>query len=161
MNSMRKNGFFTLFLCFLLCAVVFAAGCGGTEERENTPYIVSFEKTAADGEKSVYTITYSDGTTSQFTVTNGADGNDGADLSVSDLWQAYMEETGKDLSLAEFIEQYLRLRRIIPPPLPKVFSPACRSMRNSWKRRRWAADSSPAAWAALQVRRSCRAAVRA
>ena len=41
--------------------------------------VVSIEKTGTSGLVDTYTITYSDGTTSTFTVTNGADGEDGKD----------------------------------------------------------------------------------
>lgn len=44
--------------------------------------IVSIMKTASDGLKDIYTITYTDGTTGTFTVTNGQNGKD--------------EEAGKD-----------------------------------------------------------------
>ena len=39
--------------------------------------VVSIEKTGTSGLVDTYTITYSDGTTSKFTVTNGADGEKG------------------------------------------------------------------------------------
>ena len=39
--------------------------------------VVSIEKTGTSGLVDTYTITYSDGTTSTFTVTNGADGEKG------------------------------------------------------------------------------------
>ncbi len=49
-------------------------------EREGYPVsITSIEKTATDGLVDTYTIYYSDGTTSTFTVTNGEDGTDGKD----------------------------------------------------------------------------------
>lgn len=83
MNSIRGKNVFTIFLCFVLCfsALIFAAGCSGNNRHEEQPYIVSFEKTSSENSEDVYTITYSDGTTSQFTVTNGKDGND---LSISE-----------------------------------------------------------------------------
>lgn len=108
MNSIRGKNVFTIFLCFVLCfsALIFAAGCSDNNRHEEQPYIVSFEKTSSENSEDVYTITYSDGTTSQFTVTNGKDGND---LSISEIWEAYIEETDTDLTLAEFIGQYLNL----------------------------------------------------
>ena len=44
---------------------------------ENGVSIVSIEKTSSDGLVDTYTITYSNGTTTTFTVTNGADGEQG------------------------------------------------------------------------------------
>ena len=105
-------------LCFLFAAALcfsvafFVSACSGGSKAEEQPYIVSFVKTGSDGAEDIYTITYSDGTTSQFTVANGSDGEDGADgedLSISEIWEAYIAETGSELSLAEFIEQYLNL----------------------------------------------------
>lgn len=93
----------TAVLCFSL--LFFAVGCSGGTQTEQ-PYIVSFEKTGFDETKDIYTITYSDGTTTQFTVTNGADGDD---LSIAEIWKAYTAQTDESLSLAEFIEQYLNL----------------------------------------------------
>lgn len=49
------------------------------EQGEDGRGIVSIAKTATSGLVDTYTITYTDGTTSTFTVTNGADGQDGQD----------------------------------------------------------------------------------
>ena len=97
-------------LCFLFAAALcfsvafFVSACSGGSQAEEQPYIVSFVKTGSDGAEDIYTITYSDGTESQFTVTNGTD-----ELTVSDIWEAYIAETDSTLTLAEFIEQYLDL----------------------------------------------------
>ena len=105
MNVVSKRKILcSLFAAVLLIfALFFTAACGGAQPEEQA-YIVSFEKTDSDGVNDVYTITYSDGTTSQFTVTNGTD-----ELTVSEIWEAYIAETDADLTLAEFIEQYLEL----------------------------------------------------
>ena len=64
-------------LCFLFAAALcfsvafFVSACSGGSKAEEQPYIVSFVKTGSDGAEDIYTITYSDGTESQFTVTNG------------------------------------------------------------------------------------------
>ena len=74
MNVVSKRKILcSLFAAVLLIfALFFTAACGGAQPEEQA-YIVSFEKTDSDGVNDVYTITYSDGTTSQFTVTNGTD----------------------------------------------------------------------------------------
>ena len=46
---------------------------------EIAPYVVSVEKTFTEGVIDVYTITFSDGSTTTFTVTNGKDGVSGID----------------------------------------------------------------------------------
>ena len=105
MKALSKRRIFCFLFAAVLCLSVlfFASACGGSQTEEQ-PYIVSFVKTGSDGADDVYTITYSDGTTSQFTVTNGTE-----ELPVSDLYEAYIAETDKNLTLAEFIEQYLQL----------------------------------------------------
>lgn len=49
------------------------------EQGENGRGILSVQKTGIDGLVDTYTITYTDGTTTTFTVTNGKNGIDGAD----------------------------------------------------------------------------------
>ncbi len=78
------------------------SGCG-----TQTAYVTSIAKTGSDGAEDVYTITYSDGSTDTFTVTNGKDGSDGADADINDIYEAYLEETGSDLSFSEFLAEYL------------------------------------------------------
>ena len=51
--------------------------------------IVSIEKTGSEGLTDTYTITYSDGSTSTFTITNGANGSDGVSV-------VSIEKTGSD-----------------------------------------------------------------
>ena len=48
------------------------------ERGESGVSIVSVDLTSSDGLVDIYTITYSDGTTSNFIVTNGKDGEQGA-----------------------------------------------------------------------------------
>lgn len=55
----------------LVCACVFTS-CAG----ETARYVTSIEKTSSSGAEDIYTVTYSDGETSTFTVRNGADGKD-------------------------------------------------------------------------------------
>ena len=83
----RKIGvlIFALLLCFSV-AMLFAA-CSGTQGEKGDKGdagadgvgIVSVVKTDSEGLLDIYEITYSDGTSTTFTVTNGKDGTDGAD----------------------------------------------------------------------------------
>lgn len=85
--------FMFLILLFLL------SGCS-TET-----YVTSIKKTGANGAENIYTVTYSDGTTDTFTVT---DGTDGKDLSITEIYEKYKKETGNsDLSYSDFLKQYL------------------------------------------------------
>ncbi|MGN0824457.1 MAG: S1C family serine protease [Candidatus Coproplasma sp.] len=97
---------------FLACAALAAtlsvtAFCGCSQPKG----IVSIEKTDSVGLIDYYTISYSDGTTSTFTVTNGKDGKDGQDapaLTVDDVYEFY-RETNPDMSKEEFVEQFLSI----------------------------------------------------
>lgn len=76
-----------------------------TEQTEQTAiYVTSIEKTGTNGTDDIYTITYSDGTTSTFTVSNGSDGKD---VSINDIYEQYKETTGTDICFADFLKQYL------------------------------------------------------
>lgn len=111
-----------------VCAALMCVGFSACGMFSQTVSVLSVEKTASDGLVDTYTITYSDGSTFQFTVTNGADGQDGADgeagkngvngangsdgrdgadgVTVYDLYEAYKEEYGDDISYADFLKSY-------------------------------------------------------
>ena len=61
--------------------------------------VVSIEKTSSDGLNDIYTITYSNGTTSQFTITNGS-------VTFDDFYQKYLE-THPDATYEQFLKDYL------------------------------------------------------
>lgn len=75
--------------------------------------VTSIEKTDSVGLVDYYTVTYSNGTSSQFTVTNGRDGVDGADgtdaqdVTAEDVYKAYTSRYGNELTFKEFCEIYL------------------------------------------------------
>lgn len=66
---------FIVAICLLLCLLASAVACSDTDAVS----IISIDKTATNGLVDTYTIYYSDGTTSTFEVTNGADGENGKD----------------------------------------------------------------------------------
>ncbi len=76
------------------------AGCSG--ERS----IASIEKAYSVGLKDVYTITYTDGTTSEFTVTNGSSA-DASTITIGDIYEEYKKQYGEDVTFAEFLDKYL------------------------------------------------------
>ena len=106
-----KNSVKKLFIVAVAVFVtVFSAGCTvNISEVAPAPYVVSIEKTSSEGFKDTYTITYSDGTTSTFEITNGkdgvngADGKDGLSPSVDELYEKYLEEN-PDASYNDFLE---------------------------------------------------------
>lgn len=83
-----------LVLCLIMPFSVFSAGCNNNDARS----IVSIIKTDTQGLTDIYTITYSDGTTSTFEIrngengTNGANGQDGEDLDITDLFERYLQD---------------------------------------------------------------------
>ena len=91
-----------LLLLIFSCCLVFT-GCGTT-----TNYVVSIQQTNSENNVDTYTITYSDGTTSTFTVTNGKDGQD---VSIMDIYENYKEIYGSGLTYAEFLEKYLNIEQ--------------------------------------------------
>ena len=120
----------TSLLLSLLITLGFSFGSVGCSilgtEKNSAPAaavgIASIEKTGTDGNVDTYTIYYTDGSTSTFTVTNGQDGKDGADglhgqdgkdgkdgedFTAQDLYLAYKEKNGVELSYEEFLALYL------------------------------------------------------
>ena len=91
----------------MACALVLT-GCAANEEGAAV-YVLSIQQTASGETGSTFTVTYSDGSTSEFTVENGSDGKDGADITAADLYEEYKTIYGDDLTYAEFLEKYLTL----------------------------------------------------
>ena len=96
-------------------AVLFAfaflfVGCSSSGEEEAGAYVVSIAQTSSDEDGTEYTVYYSDGSTSTFTVANGKDGangQDGEDITAADLYEEYVARYGDELTYAEFLEKYL------------------------------------------------------
>lgn len=105
---MKKKLFLSLTAAAVLSLGVFA-GCNITQ----TPYVTSIEKSHTVGLVDYYTVNYSDGTTTQFTVTNGKNGSDGKDgsdaqdVTAYDIYETYKEIYGDGLTFKEFCEKYL------------------------------------------------------
>lgn len=76
-------------------------------------YVTSIEKSRTEGLVDYYTISYSDGSTSEFTVTNGKhgtdgkDGSDAQDVTAEDVYLSYKKIYGEELTFKEFCEKYL------------------------------------------------------
>lgn len=97
-------------------------GKDGIDTDDPPVSITSVRKTASEGLVDTYTIYYSNGTTSAFTVTNGKDGVDGQDglngangvngadgagVTAWDLYETYKAVYGEEISYAEFLSAYL------------------------------------------------------
>ena len=96
---MKKLRVALVSIAMAACVAVFGA-CGGTVK------VLSVEKTATDGLVDTYTITYSDGSKFNFTVTNGADGENAEQILPS---QAYEDAVanGYTGTYTDFLGQYV------------------------------------------------------
>lgn len=78
-----------------------------------TVSVTSIEFSHSEGLVDVYTITYSDGTTSELNVRNGKNGTDGKDgtdaqdVTAEDVYNTYKEIYGDNLSFEQFCEKFL------------------------------------------------------
>ncbi len=87
-----------ILLILLSITLIFSGIFGCVGSTKETVSVVSIELTSTEGLTDTYTITYSDGTTSTLEISNGADGlagadgKDGTDLTVTDLFNKYKEQ---------------------------------------------------------------------
>lgn len=85
---------FVLLLAVVMSLTIFT-GCIQVILPTN---VLSIEKTGSDGYVDTYTITYTDGRTSTFTITNGRDGINGEDgddsptITIDELYNRYRLE---------------------------------------------------------------------
>ena len=104
---MKKTWKILVFVLLVFLPITFmATGCSLNTSSNS---IISIEKTGSQGLTDIYTITFVDGTTQTFTVTNGKDGTDGDNVTVEDLYEEYKKIYGDDLTYSEFIDKYLSL----------------------------------------------------
>ena len=93
-------------ICVLLVGVLAACADG-----QDGVGIKSIEKTGTDGNVDTYTVTYTDGSTFSFRVTNGtdgADGTDGSSVTALDIYNQYILSSGDEsITYGEFIDKYM------------------------------------------------------
>lgn len=93
----NKLKYIVIVLVFIPCLFIFSA-CS------RAPYVVGIERSSSSTAMTdVYTITYSDGSTDSFSVTNGEDGKD---LNIEDIYNV-AKEKGYSGTFLEFLELYL------------------------------------------------------
>ena len=99
--------FLSVFVIVLLACSLVLTGCAISSEKHVC--VVSIEQTGTNGLEDVYTVTYSDGYVSTFTVTNGQDGEDGKDgddVTIQDVYERYKQATNSDeITFSEFLSQ--------------------------------------------------------
>lgn len=91
-----------LALLIIPCALLFCA-CSFLSPTENV-YVTDIVQTSVNENLTTYTIHYSNGKTSMFTVSNGKDGNDGDDLTLDSI-KEYCETNNIDFE--SFLKEYL------------------------------------------------------
>lgn len=97
---MKKN-FKTLVFILLIIPCVFLFG--GCNLFASSKTVADIQKTSSSAIGDIYTITYNDGTTSSFTVSNGKDGQN---LDIEDIYDAAIAN-GYTGTFLEFLEDYL------------------------------------------------------
>ncbi|MGN0822300.1 MAG: hypothetical protein ACI4NG_00850, partial [Candidatus Gallimonas sp.] len=99
----------------LVCAAAIGCACaltGCSLDGGTSVYVTSVEQSETGDGTSTFTVRYSDGSTSQFSVANGKngvdgeDGKDGKDVSVEEVYQKYVSEYG-EISYEDFLALYL------------------------------------------------------
>lgn len=117
---MRKARVFLAAAAVLFALILPFAGCSLFAESggQETVYVTSVRQSGEGEEGTEFTVCYSDGTTSTFTVQNGKDGadgqdgqngqdgEDGQDVTAASLYEEYLAQGGT-LSYFEFLRQYL------------------------------------------------------
>ena len=111
-----KKYFKIIMLTALICLIALTFALYGCVSFNQGVYVTNIVQTASDNSSQTFTIYYSDGTTSEFTVStsgrdgkdgaNGKDGKDGRDLTAEEIYQKFVEEYG-ELTYAEFLDIYL------------------------------------------------------
>lgn len=94
---------FSLILACVLFCSFFLVACSDNEDKV---YVIDIEKTGTSGFTDIYTITYSDGKTSEFSVKNGQDGEDKSDITIVDIYNEYKLRYG-EISYHDFVGLYL------------------------------------------------------
>ena len=105
---MNKNNFskilkiFVLMVFILPCFLLIFSGCNFL----SGVTIKDIKKTSTNDYMDTYTIYYTDGTTSTFTVKNGADGQDAESLTITQIYNECVEK-GYTGSFNDFLKEYL------------------------------------------------------
>ena len=102
-KSISRSKYILIALVILVPMIILLfAGCEQTGKM-----IESIEKTNTVGNIDTYTITYTDGTTYEFTIENGTDGAD-ATANIQDIYSVAVEN-GYSGTILEFISSYLQV----------------------------------------------------
>lgn len=94
---MKKVFKYFIFVVLILPCVFIFSAC-------NSKYVVDIQRSpTSTSVQDIYTITYSDGSTSSITIKNGKNGKD---LTIQDIYNQFKQQSA-NLSFSEFLELYL------------------------------------------------------
>lgn len=107
-----KKSIFALVVVLIVALGISLSACNDSAANNYYNTVVSITKTKTEGLVDTYTITFSDGSTYDFTVTNGKNGVDGVDgkdsnITVEDLYNAAVS-AGYEGTLADFVSEKLQ-----------------------------------------------------
>lgn len=98
-----------LMVMLILPVAILTSGCTGTTKEAVS--IKDIEKTDSVGLVDTYTVTYTNGTTSEFTIVNGEDGaNLYNNITINDLYNQVKDNKPVGYSLIDFINEYLDIK---------------------------------------------------
>lgn len=104
---MKKFKSFILVLLSIIPCTFLLSGClfiNSTNQSQT--YVTKIEATETVGTSTTYTVYYSNGTTSLFTVENGKDGEDGKDLTLESIKQ-YCQDN--NINFETFLKEFLTI----------------------------------------------------
>ena len=125
MKKFRK----LLLILLLLPCVFMLNSCTLLEDKE--AYVTAIEKTEVVGNISTYTVYFSNGTQSTFTVNDGNDGKDGSDLTIDSI-KNYCA-TNK-INFESFLKEYLTVIQVVEkaPTIQDATNTALQSTVSVW-----------------------------
>ena len=100
---MKKNKLILLILLAIAPCVFFFTGCSLAGGKV---YVTDIKPTEIVGSTTTYTVYYSNGSTSVFTVENGTNGQNGADLTLESIKQYCI---ANNIDFENFLKQYLTI----------------------------------------------------
>lgn len=100
---MKKFKLLFLILLSIIPCAIFLSGCSFFDQKV---YVTNIKATEVVGTTTTYTVYYSNGTHSMFTVENGTNGNNGQDLTLESI-KKYCEDNNIDFE--SFLKEYLTI----------------------------------------------------
>ena len=112
MQKTYKNKIYKYIICIAFIVFVLTIGflTGIFTNFINNASITKIEKTSSNGLIDTYTITYANGKTSFFTVSNGANGENAQKISIEEIYNSAVNSGVYSGSFNDFLLTYLSLK---------------------------------------------------